>query len=384
MSTVLVWCCEWALWWDRLLRAVYKYWVMSLSSKDVVGLWWSALSHDDFGVDCGCVGILVKGIVSRMSFAPTHPSGAGVSSGRVAVRDASAIPCRGALGVRAERGVGTFRRYHPGRCLAGTKASTVWQFVFSALVIFSQLPVGGGGGGSGSDPRGAVSHLAQISLSVVIWFGHNEHLTARSDTPCNVLCSSPPGCQGRTRVGQWGPQALWGPVGWAILAQAISCLFGCVRNWFQYDVQCHARGGPRSRGVRPKSEKWAQPVSRSSARSVESSKTRKMVSAISSRVNPESSMQEARQRVSQLEAALAAFGETKSLKVTMLQDSQVDPVCSSGTSSGCSVCNNLLSLFRSSWILWPGTSQIGGHDCRGCESKFLRNLKSRLQQSQHH
>ena len=103
------------------------------------------MSLDDFGVDCGCVGILVKDIVSPMSFAPTHPPGAGVSSGRAAVRDASAIPCRGALGVRAERGVGTLRRYHPGRCLAGTKASIVWQFVFSTLAIFfSQLSVGEG------------------------------------------------------------------------------------------------------------------------------------------------------------------------------------------------------------------------------------------------
>ena len=49
--------------------------------------------------------------------APTHPPSAGVSFGRAAVRDASAIPCRGALGVRAERGVGTLRRYHPGRYL---------------------------------------------------------------------------------------------------------------------------------------------------------------------------------------------------------------------------------------------------------------------------
>ena len=31
-----------------------------------------------------------------------------------------------------------------------------------------------------------MSHLAQISLSVVIWVGHIEHRTARSDTPCMV------------------------------------------------------------------------------------------------------------------------------------------------------------------------------------------------------
>ena len=39
------------------------------------------------------------------SFAPTLPPSAGVSTGCTTVRDASAIPCRGALGVRAERGV---------------------------------------------------------------------------------------------------------------------------------------------------------------------------------------------------------------------------------------------------------------------------------------
>ena len=40
------------------------------------------------------------------------------------------------------------------------------------------------GGGSGSDLGGAVSHLTQISVSDVIWVGHIEHRTARSDTPC--------------------------------------------------------------------------------------------------------------------------------------------------------------------------------------------------------
>ena len=70
--------------------------------------------------------------------APTHPPSAGVSFGRAAVRDASAIPCRGALGVRAERGVGTLRRYHPERYLAGSKASTACQFGFfrSSLLFF--------------------------------------------------------------------------------------------------------------------------------------------------------------------------------------------------------------------------------------------------------
>ena len=46
--------------------------------------------------------------------------------------DASAIPPKAVPG-----------RYHPRRCLAGTKTSTVRQFVFSALVFFSQFSVGG-------------------------------------------------------------------------------------------------------------------------------------------------------------------------------------------------------------------------------------------------
>ena len=40
-----------------------------------------------------------------------HPPGAEVF-GRTTVRDASAIPCRGTRGVRAEHGVGTLLRYH--------------------------------------------------------------------------------------------------------------------------------------------------------------------------------------------------------------------------------------------------------------------------------
>ena len=40
--------------------------------------------------------------------------------------------------------------------------------------------------GFGSDLGGAVSHLAHIKLLVVIWVGHLEHHTARSDTPCIV------------------------------------------------------------------------------------------------------------------------------------------------------------------------------------------------------
>ena len=54
--------------------------------------------------------------------APTHPPGAEVCIGRATVRDASAIPRRGTRGVRAERGVGTLRRYNPVRYLIGTKA----------------------------------------------------------------------------------------------------------------------------------------------------------------------------------------------------------------------------------------------------------------------
>ena len=93
--------------------------------------------------------------------APTHPPSAGVSFGRAAVRDASAIPCRGALRVRAERGVGTLRRYHPGRYLAGTKASTACQFgfFFRFSLLFSHSF---SGDGCGSDPGGTASYLAHI------------------------------------------------------------------------------------------------------------------------------------------------------------------------------------------------------------------------------
>ena len=93
--------------------------------------------------------------------APTHPPSAGVSFGRAAVRDASVIPCRGALGVRAECGVGTLRRYQPGRYLAGTKASTACQFNFfrSSLVFFYHSF---SGDGCGSDPGGTASYLAYI------------------------------------------------------------------------------------------------------------------------------------------------------------------------------------------------------------------------------
>ena len=57
-----------------------------------------------------------------LSRPPTHPPGAEVCICRTTIRDVSAIPCRGTRGVRAERGVGTLRRYHPGGYLVGTKA----------------------------------------------------------------------------------------------------------------------------------------------------------------------------------------------------------------------------------------------------------------------
>ena len=77
--------------------------------------------------------MLRVGGVPRKQRPPTHPA---------RVRDASAIPCSGALGVRAERRVGTFRRYHQGWCLTGAKASTVWLF-FRISLLFSCSPFGG-------------------------------------------------------------------------------------------------------------------------------------------------------------------------------------------------------------------------------------------------
>ena len=53
-----------------------------------------------------CVAILASRICVTIPFAPTHPPGA-EGFGRTTVRDASAIPCRGTRGIRAERGVGT-------------------------------------------------------------------------------------------------------------------------------------------------------------------------------------------------------------------------------------------------------------------------------------
>ena len=84
------------------------------------------------------------------------PPARGVSFGRAAVRDASAIPSRAVLG-----------RYKSIHCLA--------VCFFRISLLFSQLSVWGDG--SGSDPGGAVSHLAQINLLVVIWVGHFEHHT---------------------------------------------------------------------------------------------------------------------------------------------------------------------------------------------------------------
>ena len=89
--------------------------------------------------------------------APTHPTQRGGKLWSwLRFGDASAIPCRGALGVRAERRVGTLRQYHPGWCLTGAKASTVWRLFFSALVcFFSCSPLGRVG--CGSDPEGTAS-----------------------------------------------------------------------------------------------------------------------------------------------------------------------------------------------------------------------------------
>ena len=47
----------------------------------------------------------------------SRPPGAGVSTGRTTVRDASAIPCRGALGLRAERGIWDASAIPPGQVL---------------------------------------------------------------------------------------------------------------------------------------------------------------------------------------------------------------------------------------------------------------------------
>ena len=84
----------------------------------------------------------VKIIVSQTSFAPTHPPGAGVSTGCTTVRDASAIPCRGALGVRAERGVWDASAIPPDKAVPGRyKGIHCLAACFSAIV-FWQLSMG--------------------------------------------------------------------------------------------------------------------------------------------------------------------------------------------------------------------------------------------------
>ena len=60
------------------------------------------------------------------------------------------------------------------------RASGGSLLAFGLLLVWSEQV----GVGVGSDLGGTASHLAQISLSVVIWVGHFEHHTARSDTPC--------------------------------------------------------------------------------------------------------------------------------------------------------------------------------------------------------
>ena len=93
--------------------------------------------------------------MSIAGFAPTHPPGAGVSIGRTSVRDASAIPCRGALEVRAVRGIGTLRRHQDFYGLA---------ICLLRNNIFSRLSVEGGGLGS---DRWDLLHLAHIKYFVI-------------------------------------------------------------------------------------------------------------------------------------------------------------------------------------------------------------------------
>ena len=90
--------------------------------------------------------------MSIAGFAPTHPlPGAGVNIGRTSVRDASAIPCRGALEVRAVRGIGTLRRHQVFYGLA---------ICLFRKNIFRGSPLGGG---LGSD-RWDLLHLAHIKI----------------------------------------------------------------------------------------------------------------------------------------------------------------------------------------------------------------------------
>ena len=106
-------------------------------------------------MNCWIVGILVSRSLCRkwLSRPPTHPARVwalvvlrfGTLRRYHAV--AHSVCARSA-------GFGTLRRYHQiKRYLAGTKASTVWLSVFSALV-FSQLSIARGDSGSDLDGRG--------------------------------------------------------------------------------------------------------------------------------------------------------------------------------------------------------------------------------------
>ena len=90
-------------------------------------------------------------------------------------RDASAIP---SVWFDVCPVVGRVFRMKCLACLLGASGGSL--LAYGLQLVWSEQV----GSGSGSDPGEAVSHLAQISLSVVIWVGHFEHHTARSDTPC--------------------------------------------------------------------------------------------------------------------------------------------------------------------------------------------------------
>ena len=79
------------------------------------------------------------------------------------------------------------------------------------------------------------------------------------------------------------------------------------------------------RSVQPKSEKWPRAERKQLAvparQWVPPKRGRWRQPLPFPRVDPDTSMQEARQRVSQLEAPLAVFGDTRSPEVTMLQES---------------------------------------------------------------
>ena len=90
-------------------------------------------------------------------------------------RDASAIP---SVWIDVCPVVGRVFRMKYLTCLRGASGGSL--LAYGLQLVWSEQV----GSGSGSDPGGTVSHLAQISLSVVFWVGHIEHRTARSDAPC--------------------------------------------------------------------------------------------------------------------------------------------------------------------------------------------------------